>query len=55
MIGRSVFDFYYAEDLPYLKDVYTNGKWKPIIQTLHYNVIYMYSKAFAKYVREETL
>ncbi|XP_046670354.1 period circadian protein isoform X2 [Homalodisca vitripennis] len=24
MIGRSVFDFYYAEDLPYLKDVYTN-------------------------------
>lgn len=26
MIGRSIFDFYYAEDLPYLKDVYTNGK-----------------------------
>lgn len=25
MIGRSIFDFYHAEDLPYLKDVYTNG------------------------------
>ncbi|XP_054273414.1 period circadian protein isoform X2 [Macrosteles quadrilineatus] len=24
MIGRSIFDFYYTEDLPYLKDVYTN-------------------------------
>lgn len=35
MIGRSVFDFYYAEDLPYLKDVYTNGKWKNIRQILY--------------------
>lgn len=25
MVGRSVFDFYHPEDLPYLKEVYKNG------------------------------
>lgn len=28
MLGKSVFDFYHPEDLPFLKEVYESGKGK---------------------------
>lgn len=29
MLGKSVFDFYHPEDMPFLKEIYKSGKYLP--------------------------